>query len=280
MPALDRPEGVAQQLTRQIRTEIESGRLRHRQPLRSTRELAKEWNVSVNTVDAALKPLVEEGLIVVQDRKGRFVNYPTVTSVTIAKGEQQMIVIGGYAGSGKTELGRILTKITNWPLLDKDSVSRPMTEAALAIAGGDITDRESPLYLEKIRPAEYETLTLVMLENLECGNNVILSAPFIREFKDQAWVDRLSSGHNDINAKVTFVWVRVDEDSMHTYLRHRGAARDTWKLNNWDQYVKGTDTQFTPVMPHIIIDNSIGSKPLREQAVELLERIQNNAAVQ
>jgi hypothetical protein len=31
-----------------------------------------------------------------------------------------LLVIGGYAGSGKTELGRLLATMTGWPLLDKD----------------------------------------------------------------------------------------------------------------------------------------------------------------
>jgi predicted kinase len=275
MPALDRPEGIAQQIARHIRTDIESGRLRDRQPLRSTRELAKEWGVSVNTIDAALKPLTDAGLIVVKDRKGRYVNYPSLTALNTPHGDQHVIVIGGYAGSGKTELGRILSRTTNWPLLDKDSVSRPMTEAALALAGHDITDRESELYLSKIRPAEYETLTLVMLENIECGNNVIISAPFIREFKDQAWINRLAAKCSDIDAQVTFVWVRVDAESMLTYLRHRGAARDTWKLNHWDEYIANIDTEFEPSMPHVIINNSIGSAPLKDQATDLLIRVRS-----
>lgn len=271
VPTVER-QSVASQITRHIRTDIEAGRLKDKQPLQSTRELAAEWKVSVNTIDSALKPLIDDGLIVTIDRKGRYVNYP-ITSNNLQSEEKHVIIIGGYAGSGKTELGRILSRMTNWPLLDKDSVTRPMTEAALALAGQPITDREGEIYLSKIRPAEYETLTLVMLENVECGNNAIITAPFLKEFRDPGWFERIKDATDSSFAKFTFVWVYCNPETMQQYVRHRGAARDTWKLNHWDEYVSQIDFGVRPVVPHIVIDNSHGQPALREQAANLLRSI-------
>jgi DNA-binding GntR family transcriptional regulator len=53
-------EGAAEQIARQIRSEIEAGVLRDGQALPSTRQLARDWGVSANT---ALSLLAAEGLV-------------------------------------------------------------------------------------------------------------------------------------------------------------------------------------------------------------------------
>lgn len=270
MPAIER-RSVTSQVTRHIRAEIESGRLKDREALKTTRELARDYGVGPNTIDSALRPLIDEGLIIAKDRKGRYVNYPTAAADT--RGSTLVIVIGGYAGSGKTELGRILSRMTNWPLLDKDSVTRPVTEVALMLAGQPPTDRESEIYLNHVRPAEYETLTLVMLDNITCGNNAIITAPFVKEFSDPAWFRRLEAACSDLSAKCVIVWVATDTESMRRYLRHRDAGRDVWKLAHWDDYLTGIDTGLRPAVEHHVISNSAGDAPLREQAAHLLRSL-------
>jgi DNA-binding GntR family transcriptional regulator len=69
-------EGLAAQITGQIRSQIETGMLSHGQALPSTRQLADEWNVSAKTINSALAPLMAEGLVVSRDRAGRVVNAP------------------------------------------------------------------------------------------------------------------------------------------------------------------------------------------------------------
>jgi hypothetical protein len=91
-----------------------------------------------------------------------------------------VLIIGGYAGSGKTELGRILARATGWPMLDKDTLTRPVVEAALEIAGQPLNDRESETYLNLIRPREYEATMGAAVENCrprrQLGNRVDLDA--------------------------------------------------------------------------------------------------------
>ena len=71
-------EGLAAQIARHIRDQISTGVLSHGQALPSTRQLADEWNVSAKTINAALAPLVAEGLVISRDRAGRVVNAPEV----------------------------------------------------------------------------------------------------------------------------------------------------------------------------------------------------------
>ncbi|MGK5554001.1 hypothetical protein ACSNOI_20520 [Actinomadura kijaniata] len=62
---------------------------------------------------------------------------------------------------------------------------------------------------------------------------------------------------------------------MHTYVRHRGAARDATKLADWPGYLESIDLDFRPPEPYVLIDNSASSSPLQEQAKDLLRQVVN-----
>jgi len=270
-PRLSRSESLHQQVARNIRNDIEAGRLRDGQLLPSTRDLAEKWQVSVFTINEAMKVLIEEGLVDSRPRAGRKVVAPQQRQrVELRTPSPNVVMIGGYPGSGKTELGRILARLTGWPMLDKDTLTRPVVEAALEVMGCSPNDRESETYLTKIRPREYEALRSVVTENVQCGNSVIATAPFIRELNDNAWISRMQALYQSLNAKVTVVWVYCDLESMLTYVRHRGAARDASKLDDWAKYVATIDVAFRPSIEHFVVDNSASGKPLQEQAGALI----------
>jgi DNA-binding transcriptional regulator YhcF (GntR family)/predicted kinase len=270
-PRLVRSESLHQQVARNIRNDIEAGVLRDGDALPSTRDLAEQWGVSVFTITEAMKLLAKEGLVVSKSRSKRIVRIDGERTKKIRPQNPYVILIGGYAGSGKTELGRILTRETGWPMLDKDTLTRPVVEAALELLGRSPHDRESETYVNDIRPREYEALIAAASENIECGNSAIITAPFIREFNDQAWVNRISAALTSLNATMSLVWVHCDIETMHTYIRHRGAARDASKLVEWPRYVATIDVDFRPAAPHLLIDNSASSTPLQSQARELLK---------
>src|SRR5690348_5038015 len=143
-PPDHRTESRTQQVARNIRTAIEAGTLRNGQVLPSTRELAEEWQVSVFTINAAMKILADEGLVINKSRSMRVVHAPQFEEWTeVRPTTPHVLLIGGYAGSGKSELGRILIRETSWPMLDKDTITRPVVEAALQLIGFSPNDRES-----------------------------------------------------------------------------------------------------------------------------------------
>ena len=76
-----------------------------------------------------------------------------------------------------------------------------------------------------------------------------------------------------MSAELHVIWVRCDPDSMRTYIRHRGAARDASKLADWPSYLTSVDLDYRPAMQHHVIDNSVGSRPLQLQASEFLAAI-------
>jgi hypothetical protein len=148
-----------------------------------------------------------------------------------------------------------------------------VVETALELIGQSPHDRESEKYLELIRPREYEALIAATDENVDCGNSAIVTAPFIREFTDPAWVSRVQAAYEAKSAATTFVWVYCDASTMHTYIRHRGAARDAAKLADWPGYLSGIDVDLRPGVPHVLVDNCTSSTPLQEQAKELLATV-------
>jgi DNA-binding transcriptional regulator YhcF (GntR family) len=271
---LSRSESLHHQVARNIRNDIAAGVLRDGQPLPATRELAEQWGVSVFTISEAMKLLTTEGLVVSKPRAGRVVNAPEqVRRDEIRPSTPRVVLIGGYAGSGKTELGRILARETGWPLLDKDTLTRPVVEAALEVLGCSPHDRESAAYLDIIRPREYEALMSAMTENVRCGTSAIVTAPFIREFHDTAWINRVTATCQDMGAVLSVVWVYCDATTMNTYIRHRGAARDAAKLKDWNAYLEAIDLEFRPSVPHTVVDNSASVVPLQTQARKLLASI-------
>lgn len=267
-------EGLQQQISRHIRTQIQSGELRHGDVLPSSRDMAEEWGVSVYTITQAMKTLSDEGLIINKDRSKRTVHFPEGQEHHRIRPETpRLLLVGGFPGSGKTELGRILARLTGWAMLDKDTLTRPVVEAALELVGLSPHDRESADYVTKIRPREYEALMAAGLENVECGNSAILTAPFIKEFADTAWVQRILAQFEAHDVTVSFVWIYCDESSMYTYMRQRGAARDAAKLADWPAYLASIDLDLRPPVPHFLLDNSVSSAPLQTQAQELVDKL-------
>ncbi len=264
----------AEAVARNIRADIEAGRYVHGEQLPSTKELAREWGTSTATVSRAMQMLAADGLVVNRARSSRIVQFQPRAHRTGDTASPVAVLVGGYAGSGKTELGRILARTTGWAILDKDTTTRPVVEAALEKLGLSPHDRESETYRTVVRPAEYTALTAAIMENVECGVSVVATAPFIRELDDQAWCDRLRASVAEAGGQLHVVWVRCDPDSMLHYLRHRGAARDTAKLAAWEDYLAGVDLDFTPAIEHVIIDNSRGARPLSEQAEQFIKAVQ------
>ncbi|MBF6150278.1 GntR family transcriptional regulator [Nocardia nova] len=254
-------------MARELRNDIESGRLRVGEKLPTTRHLADQWNVGLGTVNKAMDLLTADGLIITRARQGRVV--ADTAAITAARRPKlirpRAVFIGGYAGSGKTETGRIMARETGWAMLDKDTITRSVVDKALVELGSTIADRESAMYLEVVRPAEYQCLEAAVMENIGCGVSVIATAPYLREFDDPAWFERTSAALSGLGADMTVIWIRCSTASMKSYVERRGAARDTWKLNNWDKYVETVDEEFSPPWPHIVIRNNPADEPIPAQ---------------
>jgi len=170
-----------------------------------------------------------------------------------------LVLIGGFAGSGKSEFARFITQLTGWALLDKDPITRPLVEQLLMSLGADPNDRHTELYRSQVRPLEYVSLLEAAYANIGCGISTVITAPFIAEMTDSAWMRRLTNRCQARGVAVSVVWIACDLDSMREYITFRSAARDAWKLQHWDDYAATIDVDLRPVVPHFVVDNRLGA---------------------
>ena len=146
------------------------------------------------------------------------------------------ITLGG-AGSGKSTLSRHLSWLTGAVYLDKDTLAGPLVQVALEAFGQDPSDRESnDLYLEKIMPAEYETLFATAGRNLELGHSVVLDAPFVAYLGDPDFLRRFTENAAWPDTRIRVIHVRTSPDVVRQRLTKRGNERDQAKLADWDAY--------------------------------------------
>jgi predicted kinase len=170
-------------------------------------------------------------------------------------GDTSLVLVGGFAGSGKTEFGQLLAAITGWTLLDKHALNRPLTESLLRTLGADPNDRRSHAYMSHVRPLQYRYLLNAAFNNLDNGVSTVLTAPFLLEMPDASWLRRVTHRCMAGGVDVAVIWVHCDVDSMYNNLQARGAARDAWKLTHWDDYLHSIDLALRPRCPHFEVDN-------------------------
>ncbi|MFP3990302.1 AAA family ATPase [Streptomyces sp. E11-3] len=170
-----------------------------------------------------------------------------------------VVLVGGFAGSGKSEFAKFLGGLTGWPILDKDSLTRPLVDQLLIALGGEAHDRSSALYREKVRPLEYRCLMEAAWDNVDCGISTILDAPFISEFSQAEWMQRFYNRCRSKRVSVATIWVECDPESMREYIEFRGAARDAWKMEAWEEYLSSLDLEMRPQGPHFVVDNRLGA---------------------
>ena len=161
---------------------------------------------------------------------------------------QTLILVAGYAGSGKTRVGYDLARQLPACYLDKDTLGAPFVERLLAALDQPPGDRDGVLYREEIRPLEYQSLTATGLEAAALGADVVLSAPFLVQLIDRAWVSQLKTQAGDCNVQLKVVWVASDPGTLRRRMSERGSVRDRAKLANWDVYAasvtEGLNHQF------------------------------------
>jgi predicted kinase len=188
--------------------------------------------------------------------------------------DTNLIFVAGFAGSGKTEFAKFLSAVTGWALLDKDVLTRPLVEGVLASLGGDPNDRHTELYRTQVRPLEYRALNNAAFANVDNGVSTVVTAPFLAEVADVKWLRWLVHRCNAAGAHLEVVWVSADVETMHTYLQMRDAARDTWKLNHWNDYLSTIALDLRPRIPHFYVDNSLnGAVQLADEARRVSEWI-------
>ena len=173
----------------------------------------------------------------------------------------KLVIVAGCAGSGKTTISKELARKTHYTMLDKDPMTRRFTDFILCREGSFEGDRESDFYCNNLRDIEYEILFETAKENLELGNSVILSSPFIAiiqnydMWKESGWIKDDFIEKYDVEIK--FIWMKHDIDLEYERISKRSAKRDKNKLDNWEEYKRSLDNiSIDDRYDAYIVDNS------------------------
>ncbi|WP_297986131.1 AAA family ATPase [uncultured Chryseobacterium sp.] len=153
---------------------------------------------------------------------------------------KRLILVTSPPASGKTYISKKLSEnLKHIVYLDKDTLI-PLSKQIFAVAGEEY-NRSSEFFEKYIRNYEYEAIVDLALDALNYDNFVLINAPFTREIRDVDYMKNLKEKLKKFNAKLTVIWVVATPEVIHERMIERNSDRDTWKLQNWDEYVKTID---------------------------------------
>ncbi|PJI06763.1 MULTISPECIES: AAA family ATPase [Clostridium] len=169
--------------------------------------------------------------------------------------KKYLILVASPPACGKSYVsGELAKKLDNPVYLDKDTVI-PLSKMVFK-AGNAPYNRDSKFFKEYVRDAEYVATIDFALESLLYNDHVIVNAPFSKEYRSKDYINSLKEKLKKYDAELVPVWVRCDIEVCHQRMIKRNSDRDTWKLNNWDEYVRGQNYSIPDLEGLFIINNS------------------------
>ena len=151
-----------------------------------------------------------------------------------------MILVTSPPACGKTYISKQLAKnLKHVVYLDKDTLI-VLSNRIFDVAGEE-RNRSSDFFESNIRNFEYEAIINIAMEALDYDDIVLINAPFTREIRSPEYMDQFRKRLAAKNARLEIIWVVTDPEICHQRMIRRNSSRDTWKLENWDQYIGGVD---------------------------------------
>ncbi len=153
---------------------------------------------------------------------------------------KRMILVTSPPACGKTFISKKLAeRLKHVVYLDKDTLIC-LSKQIFRVAG-EPYDRSSQFFEENIRNYEYEAILNLGFEALSYDDIVLINAPFTREIRNAGYLRELQEKLKALNAVLNVIWVVTDPEVCHERMVKRNSSRDTWKLQNWDKYIKNVD---------------------------------------
>ena len=150
---------------------------------------------------------------------------------------KKLILVTSPPACGKTYVSKKLAEnLKHVVYLDKDTLI-PLSKQ-IFLVGNEEYNRSSKFFYDYIRDEEYEVILDLAFEALLYADLVLINAPFTKEVRDLSYIRSLEAKLKDYNAQLDIVWVSTKPEICKQRMFERTSDRDTWKLNNWDEYIK------------------------------------------
>lgn len=160
---------------------------------------------------------------------------------------KKLILVTSPPACGKTHVSKELAKaLDNIVYIDKDTLIR-LSKQIFVVAGEEY-NRSSDFFEKNIRDYEYETSIDLAMEALDYNDTVLINAPFTREVRDKEYIDNLKEMLREKDARLVVIWVITDKEVCHQRMIERNSDRDTWKLENWDEYINSCNFEIPSVI--------------------------------
>lgn len=162
--------------------------------------------------------------------------------------KKHLIFLGGEAGVGKSISASELQKsLDNSIVIDKDETTSILVNALLESYNQPSSDRESKIYLSKIKPLEYQQLDEIVWDGIT-NTSMIVTAPYFDSFINAEWIIKMKALGDFHSAKVSFVFITRCPNKIRTGLVDRNANRDKWKIKHYSEYRANTDKIINSVL--------------------------------
>ena len=174
---------------------------------------------------------------------------------------KKLILVTSPPACGKTFVTKKLAKaIPNCVYLDKDSLI--VLSKQIFVVANQEYNRSSDFFEAEIRDYEYDCIMEIAIEALEYNDTVFINAPYTREVRTPGYMENLRRQLLEKKgAELIVVWVQCDVEVCRQRMIARNSDRDTWKLENWDEYVKKLDFSVPTGIKNIFLfDNSSDDK--------------------
>lgn len=150
---------------------------------------------------------------------------------------KKLILVTSPPACGKTFVSKEISKALDHVIyLDKDTLIG-LSKQIFVVANEEY-NRSSDFFEEHIRNYEYDVVVDLALEALDYDDTALINAPFTREIRDKEYMRGLKAKLAQKGAKLVLIWVETDPEIVHQRMIDRNSDRDTWKLQNWDEYIK------------------------------------------
>lgn len=187
---------------------------------------------------------------------------------------KRLILVTSPPACGKTYISKKLSEnLRHVVYLDKDTLI-PLSKVIFEVAG-EPYNRSSDFFYKHIRDVEYVTILELAYEALKYDDIVLINAPFTREVRDHDYIEQLKKKLVQMNTKLTVIWVQTDIEVCRQRMIARNSDRDTWKLQNWDEYIKTVNFNIPAALddPDVLDDLLIFKNSSDEEYNESMKRI-------
>lgn len=188
---------------------------------------------------------------------------------------KKLILVTSPPACGKTFVSRELAKnLKNIVYLDKDTLI--VLSKQIFVVANEEYNRSSDFFEENVRNYEYEAIIDLALEALDYNDIALINAPFTREIRDLDYMNKLKEQLKSKNIELVVVWVETSVDVCKQRMIERDSDRDTWKLQNWDEYIAGCNFEVPTGIDNLLIFKNSSKEEFEQSMKEIVNTLQGS----